>query len=76
MNLTFFRLWIEKKLFAGVVKLVDALDSKSSGLRSVRVRVSPPAPGKKALKDFTLRAFLFFSFFCFSSLLRGWFWLI
>ena len=29
---------------AGVVKLVDAEDSKSSGLTSMRVRVSPPAP--------------------------------
>ena len=29
---------------AGVVELVDAGDSKSPGLRPVRVRVSPPAP--------------------------------
>ena len=31
---------------AGVVELVDAEDSKSSGRKSVRVRVSPPAPIK------------------------------
>ena len=29
---------------AGVVERVDAGDSKSPGLRPVRVRVSPPAP--------------------------------
>ncbi len=29
---------------AGVVKLVDAPDSKSGGLRSVSVRLRPPAP--------------------------------
>ena len=32
---------------AGVVKLVDAEDSKSSDRKVVRVRFSPPAPEKK-----------------------------
>ena len=31
---------------AGVVKLVDAEDSKSSGRKSMRVRFPPPAPNK------------------------------
>ena len=34
--------------FAGVVKLVDALDSKSSGRKPVRVRVPPPAHKKNS----------------------------
>ncbi len=34
------------RFHAGVVKLVDAEDSKSSGLWPVRVRFSPPAPEK------------------------------
>lgn len=32
------------KCSAGVVKLVDALDSKSSGLMPMSVRLRPPAP--------------------------------
>ncbi len=33
-------------VYAGVVKLVDALDSKSSGLTLVSVRFRPPVPSK------------------------------
>ena len=36
----------KKLLYAGVVKLVDAEDSKSSGLTSVSVQFRPPAPFK------------------------------
>ena len=38
---------------AGVVKLVDARDSKSRGRKPMRVRFSPPAP--KNLEIYELR---------------------
>ncbi len=34
---------------AGVMELVDVPDSKSGGVKPVRVRVSPPAQGKRRL---------------------------
>jgi hypothetical protein len=40
---SFIKLRIYKPMLAGVVKLVDALDSKSSDLRIMRVRFPPPA---------------------------------
>jgi hypothetical protein len=47
-------------LLAGVVKQVDALDSKSSGACSMRVRFPPPAPLlSEGLNGFRLAPFLF-----------------
>ena len=43
-RLTPFHRWHKKGLEAGVVKLVDARDSKSRGACPMRVRFPPPAP--------------------------------
>ncbi len=43
---------------AGVVELVDALDSKSSGLRAVGVRFPPPAKDNFGADGFVAIIFL------------------
>ena len=49
-------------LFAGVVELADALDSKSCGSDTVWVRLPPPAPKNRQVRlmlvDFYLLLFL------------------
>ena len=54
-------------LFAGVVELADALDSKSCGSDTVWVRLPPPAPFRgifqspEHIKSLEFQGFLFFT---------------